>query len=114
VNEVIDSASDRDDTGEYKGGSKQQGKVTNKAPYTPEYLGTGEDGPSRTNKGGSLASDKIENSIVVALTDLQEVLDRCLGNVPRTDSYANPRISMMIQRIHQNLADVCEKLENEE
>ena len=86
----------------------------NEAPYTPEYLGTGEEGSSMTNKGGSLASDKIENSVVVALTDLQEVLDRCLGNVPRTASYANPRISMMIQKVHQNLADVCEKLESEE
>jgi hypothetical protein len=26
MDEAIDSASDRDDTGEYKGGSKQQGK----------------------------------------------------------------------------------------
>ena len=86
----------------------------NEAPYTPEYLGTGEEGSSMTNKGGSLASDKIENSVVVALTDLQEVLDRCLGNVPRTASYANPRISVMIQKVHQNLADVCEKLESEE
>ena len=86
----------------------------NEAPYTPEFQGTGEEGSSMTNKGGSLASDKIENSVVVALTDLQEVLDRCLGNVPRTASYANPRISMMIQKVHQNLADVCEKLENEE
>jgi hypothetical protein len=63
-------------------------------------------------EGGSLASDKIENSVVVALTDLQEVLDRCLAFVPRTASYANPRISMVIQRIHQNLSDVCYQLEN--
>ena len=67
---------------------------------TPEYLGTGE--------------EDFENSVVEALTDLQQVLDRCLGNVPRTASYANPRISMMIQKVHQNLADVCEKLESEE
>jgi hypothetical protein len=86
----------------------------NEAPYTPEYLGTGEEGSSMTNKGGSLASDKIENSVVEALTDLLEVLDRCFINVPRTASYANPRISMILQKVHQNLADVCEKLENEE
>lgn len=97
VKEAIDSAVDRDDTGAFKGGSKQAGSMS-----------SNDDESDLT-----VVPDKINNPVVTALNDLQLALDRCHGMVSRSESYANPKLSMQIKKIHGLLADVAEDLDSE-
>ena len=97
VAEAIDSAVDRDDTGAFKGGSKQAGSMS-----------SNDDESDLT-----VVPDKTQNSVVTALNDLQLALDRCHGMVSRSESYANPKLSMQIKKIHDLLADVAEELDSE-
>lgn len=98
VKEAIDSAVDHDDTGAFKGGSKQAGSMS-----------SNDDSSDLT-----VVSDKIDNPVVTALNDLQLALDRCHGVVSRSESYSNPNLIMRIQNIQTLLADVAEELDAEE
>jgi hypothetical protein len=97
VNEVIDSASDRDDTGEYKGGSKQ--------PYTPEYLGTGEE-KALNRTGATRASDWADAC--------EDAAKRVAGLVNRDkDTPLQYRLTSKLKAAYSMLADVAEKLDND-
>jgi hypothetical protein len=61
----------------------------------------------------TVVPNKINNPVVTALNDLQLSLDRCHGMVSRSESYANPNLTIRIQKIHTLLADVAEDLDSE-